>query len=141
MIELYERFNYEQLYTELKSIKIFLETKFTDKNSAKQCIRATYFLNKVIGGKICGGWTRTNPLPNERGGFKDKNGKWNFHYWIQKNDYIIDLTSDQFGEPSINILPKNDRRYCNNADEYNKKQDFKYTGDVVDKWISEWNNN
>jgi hypothetical protein len=48
------------------------------------------------------------------------------------------LTSDQFGEATINILPENDTRYHPNADSYNLMEDFKFTGFVVDEWINEY---
>jgi len=124
-------------YDELKVIKKFLETKWGN-DSLKQCIRGTYFLKELLGGEINGGWVSSNPSPDEVGGFKDRNGKWNFHYWLLKDNKIIDITSDQFGEKPINVLSGDDERYVNNADEYNKTHDFRYTPDIVDVWITEY---
>lgn len=128
------------LYYKLSSIRDFLDTKFNG-DSTRQCIRTTYFLNKIFGGKICGGWISSNPHPSQKGGFSDKTGKWNFHYWLVLNNQIIDITSDQFGEPKINILSISDKRYYNTANLYDIKQDFRYVGDVVDIWIDEYKRN
>jgi peptidoglycan/xylan/chitin deacetylase (PgdA/CDA1 family) len=136
-IQLFE--NFQSLNAaKLQTIRQFLESKWDGENSTRQCIRTVYFLKHTIGGAIKGGWVSSNPKPNEKGGFLDKNGKWNFHYWLVKNGNIIDLTSDQFGEPAINILPENDTRYYPNADSYNLREDFKFTGFVVDEWIDEY---
>lgn len=119
-------------------IRRFLEERWNDNNPVRQCIRTVYFLQKVLGGKIKGGWVTTNPKSHEKGGFKDSKGNWNFHYWLEKDGKIIDLTSDQFGEPKINILPNSDNRYYHNADAYNLKHDFRYTPIIVDKWIKDF---
>jgi len=128
----------ESIEDDLKDIRKFLENKWETKKSNRQCIRTVYFLKNVIGGKIVGGWVSSKPRENERGGFLDKTGKWNFHYWIEKNGKIIDITSDQFGEPKINVLPAKDARYVKNCTAQDMKNDFKFTGEVVDAWIEEY---
>ena len=137
-VDNFSKFNKKKLHDDLQKIRDFLETKWADLKSTRQCIRTVYFINKVLGGDIYGGWVSSNPKPNEKGGFLDKNGKWNFHYWNVIGNYIVDITSDQFGENSINILDKNDKRYVNNSTKQDIKQDFRYTGDVVDSWIEEY---
>lgn len=122
----------------LSSIRSFLESKWNDGSSQKQCIRATYFLHKLLGGTIKGGWVSSNPLPNESGGFFDKSGKWNFHYWLEKDGQIIDITSDQFMEPKIIVVPSGDKRYKNKATRQDIQDDFKWTKFVVDEWIEEY---
>jgi hypothetical protein len=138
-IKLFEQFKTDtSLDDQLKSIRVFLETKWDNGSSNRQCIRTVYFLKAILGGAIKGGWVSSNPRPDQKGGFLDKNGQWNFHYWLQKDDKIIDITSDQFGEPAINILSLNDKRYHNTTDAQYIKQDFKHTPYVVDEWIKEY---
>ena len=134
----FDEFTKGEIYSELLKIREYLETKWDELKSNRQCIRTVYFINKVLGGDISGGWVSSNPKEHEQGGFLDKNGKWNFHYWNIIGDYIIDITSDQFGEDKINILDKSDRRYISTSTKMDIKQDFRYTGDVVDVWIDEY---
>lgn len=123
----------------LKKIRSFLETKWDNTNPLSQCIRTTYFLQKILGGKIAGGWVSSNPLASDKGGFKDQNGKWNFHYWLVLDNQIVDLTADQFGESPIIITSIKDHRYHSTATSQDIKQDFRFTPEIVDNWIGEFN--
>jgi hypothetical protein len=39
------------------------------------------------------------------------NARWESHSWVECQEWIVDLTADQFGAPPVIVTPSNDVRY------------------------------
>ena len=125
----------------LEEVREFLEDNVWKNGSPNnQCQRSTWFLHKLIGGEIKGGWPRDGARELNAGfcckGFTCPDGEWAFHYWLEKDGHIIDITSDQFvgGEPIV-MVPVGDPRYKAVSKANDIAHDFKHTKVVMDPWI------
>lgn len=125
----------------LEEVREFLEDNVWKNGSPNnQCQRSTWFLHKLIGGEIKGGWPKDGPRELNAGfcckGFTCPDGEWAFHYWLEKDGHIIDITSDQFvgGEPIV-MVPVGDPRYKAVSKTNDVAHDFKHTKVVMDPWI------
>lgn len=129
--------------SDLKKNKSFLKSKWGKDDSSNQCQRATWFLHRLYGGTIKGGWPKDGPRELNAGflcrGITCPDGEWAFHYWLEKDGYIIDLTSDQFvGGKDIVLTPVGDERYRSVSKQSDVDHDFRFTKQKVDPWIDEW---
>lgn len=77
------------------------------------CGRSSLFLQRVLADHgIASQWiTGGNHCSHESSGFY-ANGTFHNHSWLLvEDDWIVDITADQFNEAPILIVPKTDGRY------------------------------
>lgn len=94
----------------LRGVRSALESLWTERRSAGQCIRTAALLHDQLGGTIRGGWPHENGVILNSG-FRAPGGAWHFHYWLERGGLIIDLTADQFGGLPVTVTPVSDPRY------------------------------
>lgn len=78
--------------------------------STNMCRHTTLFLLRLMesagisGSRVAGGFMRTTEGLNEP------------HYWLEHEDFILDLTADQFGWKPIEFTGREDERYQKRAE-------------------------
>lgn len=84
----------------------------------KMCQFTSLFLKMVIESLgeeayFRGGGTRFPDVKD--GGFRDSEGVWHTHFWVEvDNEFIIDITANQFGAPEVIVTSLDDDRYKSN---------------------------
>lgn len=72
--------------------------------------------------------------PQGEYGFEDANGNLHDHCWLQVNDWIIDITADQFGAEKI-ILTQNAPFHHASPDQSAFQEEYQILQSRVDKWL------
>lgn len=113
----------EHLRPIAQSTRRFLETQWSAWHAQRgahpnilsegTCGRTSLFLQKLLleEYQIETAWRTGSPLDSDGACGYFFNGKWHGHSWLEVNDWILDITADQFHEAPTVILSAQDNRY------------------------------
>ena len=123
--------------------------------SHDMCLLSTAFLKRVLEREMPGfGWTAAagtsdrgddvNPDYQFPGGYREGTRAWRPHFWLADGDYayVVDLTADQFGGPSVTVAEETGKgesaRYRENLFEGFVGEDLRAVAWRASGWMSEW---
>ncbi len=112
------------------------------------CRSTSIFLAEVFRTQLGGCWQIVGGRPEkdldatpEGGvGIFATNGTWNDHCWLEGSGLIVDLTSDQFGHPTVIITAVEDMRYRANLSEQDMAEELLKLSCRSIAWLAAWHN-
>ncbi len=71
-------------------------------------------------------------------GYKDKQGNWRSHYWVRRDNTIVDLTASQFGGPNVILTHGLDHSFCESQNRIQIAQALKDVKERAKGWYTEY---
>ena len=122
-----------ELFSTAKRLRRFMEPVWDDWRAAEPwhhgatpsagaCGRTSLFVRDVLRRQGHDAqWSNGVPRRSELAPIGDfgfyVGGRWESHAWVTCQDWIVDITADQFGAPPVIVTPATDPRYAaNNLD-------------------------
>lgn len=115
--------------------------------SKYMCRYSCLFLQRVLKDAGYGDWRIClgRPLSPElegtsqgQYGYRSSDGKWYDHAWLTKDDILLDITADQYGDPPVIISSSASGKYNANIPEDYVSTKLKVLEKRVDTWVYEW---